>query len=281
MKLAFLESEIGKLFREESYFHIISAPFERTVTYGGGTRNAPSAIIEASQQLEIYDGYSIPSEMGIFTLDEIEVDPNPEPVLEKIEAEIDHTLSHNAVPILIGGEHTVSLGAFRSLRKLKEEVGIIQFDAHADLRDSYQKSKLSHACVMRRAFDLQIPFFQIGTRSYSPEENQFRVANSIKYFDACSDYSQFTISKKLPGSVYLTIDIDVFDSSVMPATGTPEPGGLTWFQFFSIIEKIIKNHVIIGFDLVEFAPIDNFHSYDFFCARLIYNLMGIIQRNQK
>lgn len=280
MNHGFLESETGRMNADESFFHIIPAPFEETVSYGGGTSMAPSAILDASNQLEVFDGVSIPAELGIYTAPAIDCSTGVDQLLDDIDMAVSAVFSHNSCPVLLGGEHTVSYGAFRAVDKLDKAVGIIQFDAHADMRDSYEGSPWSHACVMRRGFDLGLPLFQIANRSYSPEEKIFRDQNTIPYYDARQSYDALTIPDSIPKDVYITVDVDGFDSSVMPATGTPEPGGMQWFQFFSVVEKIAASRNIIGFDLVELAPINGFHAYDFMCARLIYNMMGIIQRSR-
>ncbi|MBF0302945.1 MAG: arginase family protein, partial [Desulfamplus sp.] len=227
----------------------------------------------------------------------------------------------NAIPVLLGGEHTVTLGALRALKKyfikssancdskdsttnldsasyssnqsaalgnIRAPFGIIQIDAHADLRDSYQGSGLSHACVMRRAVDdLNIPLFQIGVRAISYEEVIFRSQKNIPFIDAKDIYSYgvkaICDSDKLlpvdfPKKIYITLDVDGLDPSVIRATGTPVPGGISWYDTLTLLEKIIKIREVIGFDVVELAPVEGDHASDFAAAQLTYSVMGMIQK---
>jgi len=271
----FLESEIPDLPAEECLFHIIPAPYEKTVSYGQGTAQGPGAILEASYQLEAYDGISCPCERGIHTRE-------PKHSLESIEHEVSDVLRLGKLPVILGGEHTVTAAALKALKDSGEEFGIVQFDAHADLRDTYEGEKLSHACVMRRAVDMDIPLFQIGVRSLSVPEVKLRAELGIPYVDGYQigrhGIPENLLPEGFPEKVYVTFDVDGLDPSIMPSTGTPEPGGLNWFQAMECLEKIVRNKVVIGFDAVELAPIKNLHAPDFLVARLIYNFMGLIAR---
>jgi agmatinase len=271
----FLESEIPDRPAEGCLFHVVPAPYEKTVSYGGGTARGPEAILEASYQLEAYDGVSCPCELGIHTHD-------PQYSLEFIERTISGILGLGKIPILLGGEHTVTYAALKALKAAGEEFGIVQFDAHADLRDTYGGDPLSHACVMRRAVDLDIPLFQIGVRSLSMPEVELRKELQIPHLDGY-EIGRNGIPEKLlpdgfPEKVYLSVDVDGLDPSIMPSTGTPEPGGLDWFQTLRCLEQITENKQVIGCDVVELAPIENLHAPDFLVARLIYNLMGLMAR---
>ncbi len=288
----FMNSEFSCKDADRSLFHIIPAPLEKSVSYGTGTVKGPEAIIEASQQLEKWDGFSTPGEKGIYTkylkLKNSNIDT--EEFLNQIESEVLESISQKHIPIVLGGEHTVSVGAFRAINSssspYKGKTGIVQFDAHGDLRDEYEGGKLSHACVMHRAFDLGFPFFQIGVRSISLPELELRKNNKskINYIDAyqavTENINKIKLPEDFPENVYITIDVDGFDPSVFPATGTPEPGGLGWYQVLSIIESIASQRKVIGFDIVELAPIlqKGLHASEFAAARLIYNVMGIIER---
>lgn len=273
----FLESEIPDLPAKECRFHIIPAPLEATVSYGGGTNLGPAAIIAASYYLEAFDGVSCPCEQGIFTHPAASS-------LEEIEASVGEVLQQGGFPLMLGGEHTVTFGALRALKAAGQEFGVVQFDAHADLRDEYEGSQLSHACVMRRAIDdLDLPLFQIGVRSLSRQEYQLRQERNIRYLDAV-EIARNGIPERLlpadfPDKVYLSFDVDGFDSAIMPATGTPEPGGLDWREVSFCLEKIVAERQLIGADFVELAPIENFPAPDFTVARLIYNLLGLVERS--
>ena len=270
---------------ENAFFHIIPVPYEKTVSYGEGTAKGPQAILDASCQLELYDGKSIPADSGIHTSPLIDCEGRDEIVLQRIAEEVKKSLALNSIPVVIGGEHTVTLGSIMALEQSAEKFGIVQFDAHADLRDNYQDSSLSHACVMKRIHDRKIPFFQIGTRSLSYEEYLFRKDNKIPYLDAedifKSGLENFALPTELPDTIFLTFDIDVLDPSLMPATGTPVPGGLLWYQAMWLIEKIMQSRICIGFDIVEFAPIPGFHSASYTAAQLIYNMMGYLLRSPR
>lgn len=256
-------------------FHIIPAPYEKTVSYGGGTAQGPEAILKASYQLEAYDGVSCPCEQGIFTHEAAQS-------LEQIEGAISGVLKLGKIPVLLGGEHTVTVSALRALKDTGEEFGIIQFDAHADLRDTYEGDPFSHACAMRRAVEMGIPLFQIGVRALSMEEVELRKKLNIPHLDGYNigrnGIPENLLPNNFPEKVYVTFDVDGLDPSIMPSTGTPEPGGLTWFQTFQCLEQIVANKTVIGFDMVELAPIKNLHAPDFLVARLIYNFMGLITR---
>ncbi|MCL2155811.1 MAG: agmatinase [Leptospirales bacterium] len=277
----FLESEGGRRSKEDSLFHILPVPYEKTVSYGTGTKNAPSAIINASQQLESYDGISIPLEHGIFTHKPIDCKGKDINVLKKIELAVTSILSMKKIPVILGGEHTVSYGSIIAAKNFFKNIGVIHFDAHADLRNEYEGSKFSHACVMRRVHENEIPIIQIGTRSFSIEEKNYRDQHKeIIYYNASDIYKEkkFTINfpDNFPEKIYISVDVDAFDLSVIPHTGTPVPGGLLWYDFFSFINSIPIDKKITGFDIVELAPDSKSAVSDFAAAQLTYNLMGII-----
>ncbi|BBD09206.1 agmatinase [Desulfovibrio ferrophilus] len=281
-RLIFMEDEIGNMPATESLFHVIPVPWEASVSYGGGTAQGPEEILKASDQLEVWDGQSIPAEKGIHTLAALDCSGDPEEVLTRIEQATATSLKAGAVPVLLGGEHTVTLGALRAVAATGKKVGVIQFDAHADLRDTYEGSPYSHACVMHRALDIELPLFQIGIRSLSPAEVKLRQELTIPGIDGpdlpLSPPKSPLLPEDFPEAVYVTFDVDGLDPSLMPATGTPEPGGLFWHQAMWLLDAIATERTIIGFDVVELAPIPDMHAPQFICARLAYNLMGMIAR---
>jgi len=271
----FLDSETPDLPQNQCLFQVIPAPYEKTVSYGGGTVQGPAAIILASGQLEAYDGTSCPCEHGIHTME-------PAATLEAIEAAVAKVSAMGKIPVMLGGEHTVTYGALKALQERGEEFGVIQFDAHADLRDTYEGDKFSHACVMHRALEMGLPLVQIGVRALSPPEVELRKKYAIHHHDA-DQFGRHGLPAQLlpadfPQKVYITFDVDGLDPSIMPATGTPEPGGLSWWQAMDCLTAITSSRTVIGFDVVELAPIANLHAPDFTAARLIYNLMGYITR---
>ncbi|MDF7800223.1 agmatinase [Pontiellaceae bacterium B1224] len=271
----FLESEIPDMPAEDCLFHIIPAPYEKTVSYGGGAAKGPAAILDASYQLEAYDGASCPCTYGIHT-------HKAQYSLEFMEREISEVLKTGNVPVMLGGEHTVTVAALKAMKETGENIGIIQFDAHADLRAEYEGDALSHACALHHAIAMDFPLFQIGVRALSLPEVELRKENNIPFLDGYeigrNGIPDNLLPDDFPEKVYITIDVDGLDPSIMPATGTPEPGGLNWFQLFQCLEQITAQKTVIGFDVVELAPIENLHAPDFLCARMIYNLMGLITR---
>lgn len=279
----FLESELGKSRPEDCLFHVIPAGYEETVSYGMGTAQGPAALIEASQYLELYDGVSVPSQRGIFTLPPIDDSRGAEKTLKDIESAVLSSMEAKKIPVLLGGEHTVSVGAFRALSRLNKPIGIVQFDAHADLRESYEGSRFSHACALYHAVELGFPLFQIGVRSLSEYDLAVRKEKGVYYLDACDLHGKTPPSSFLPpdfpDSIYITFDVDGLDPSVIPATGTPEPGGLFWFQAMDMLMSVISGRRVLGFDVVELAPVPGFHASDFAAARLVYNIMGMITRH--
>lgn len=279
----FLASEISQPKPDEALFHILPVPYEKSVSYGTGTAGGPAAILQSSQQLELFDGVSIPAEHGIYTHPAIDCDGDPAQVLTRITKAVSEIMHPGKIPVMFGGEHTISAGAFSAIAEKNESVGIVQFDAHADLRDTYEGNPYSHACVMHRALDLNIPVFQIGVRSLSYEEHLLREKKGIGYLDAAAIHGTEIplqiLPPEFPVRIYMTFDVDVFDPSMMPATGTPEPGGLNWYQTFQLLESVITGRNIMGFDVVELAPIAGMHAPEFTIARFVYNLLGMIARS--
>ena len=183
----FLASELPVAEPESCLFHVLPVPLEATVSYAGGTARGPEAILEASDQLELWDGESVPAEAGIYTWPAVDISGSPETVLGRVEAAVGGILDCNGLPVLLGGEHTVTYGALAALKKRFGTFGIIQFDAHADLRDSYEGSPWSHACVMRRAVkDLGLPLAQFGVRAMCLDEAEARKEHGVTFHDAAS-----------------------------------------------------------------------------------------------
>lgn len=280
----FLDSGYPNAPADRAFFHVIPAPMETTVSYGGGTAQGPRAILEASGQLEDFDGRGCPGERGIHTQPAVKPAAGKglleERWIEAIERAVSKALRCGAVPAVLGGEHTVTLGAARAFRAAGQEIGFIHFDAHADLRDTYEGTAYSHACVMRRVHELGFPLVQLGTRAYCLEERDYRAANrsTIRAYDAdvlaAGRLPKKWIPAGFPKRVFITFDLDGLDPSILPATGTPVPGGLGWYDAMNRLEEIAATRVIEGFDVVELAPQPGLHHADFTAARLVYALMG-------
>lgn len=280
----FLDSEVPDLRPEQARFHVLPVPYEKTVSYGGGTGKGPGAILAASGQLERWDGYSDPGAEGIYTWDPVDCNGPDQQVIDRIAAAVARILRLGKMPVVLGGEHTVTWGVIRGyLDAGRRNFGVVQIDAHADLRDEYEGSRLSHACVMRRVVEAGIPLFQLGNRAYSLEEREARARHDVHYLDADqlvpNGISAFELPPEFPPEVFFTLDVDGIDPSVLPATGTPVPGGLGWYQTLGLFESVARQRRIIGFDILEFAPIPGFHAFDFTAALLVYKLMGLVQRH--
>jgi agmatinase len=281
--LNFLETELPPTAPDKARFHVLPVPYEKTVSYGNGTAKGPAAILEASGQLERWDGASDPGAEGIYTWPAVDCSREPERVLEDIALAVKGILKLKKFPIVLGGEHTVTWGVIKGyLDAGVKDFGVVQIDAHADLRDAYEGDKFSHASVMRRIVEAGIPLVSLGIRAYCEEERDARKKHKVLAYDAVDlvprNVNKIKLPPKFPKNVFFTLDVDGIDPSVLPATGTPVPGGLGWYQTLSLFESVAKQRKIIGFDIMEFAPIEGFRAFDFTAALLTYKLMGIVQR---
>ncbi len=279
----FLGSEFTHPEPEDAHFHILPVPYEESVSYGGGTAKGPAAILKASWQLETWDGKSTPSEHGIYTHPPVSMEGTAEQVVENIATATQSIVERGKFPIVFGGEHTVTYGVIKGLLAAGEtNFGVVQIDAHADLRDAYEGNPFSHASVMKRVVDEGIPLFQLGIRAFCHEEVQTRLDHGVHHLDADvlvpQNIQSLTLPDDFPEKVFFTLDIDGMDPSVFPSTGTPVPGGLGWYQTLALFESVVKQRKVIGFDIMEFAPIPGFHAYEFSAALLAYKMMGIVSR---
>jgi agmatinase len=265
---------------EGSLFNILPVPYDATSTYMPGSRRGPQAIIDASRNLETYDHEldAEPASAGVATLDEVPVVVgDPAVMIAAVEAAVGEIADRGRIPVVLGGEHTVSLGAVRALAR-RERFCVVSLDAHADLRDSYQGSPLSHACFLRRASEVA-ECCAFGVRSISAEEADHLKTSRTKVFYAEAMLRQGINTLSLdfiPQTVYLSIDVDVLDPSIMPATGTPEPGGLGWYETVGLLTRMVRGRRVIGFDVVELCPAAGSPAPDFTAAKLAYKLMGAI-----
>ncbi|OPZ25552.1 MAG: N(1)-aminopropylagmatine ureohydrolase [Lentisphaerae bacterium ADurb.BinA184] len=279
----FLEDDVPPSPPAKARFHIIPVPYEHSVSYGGGTADGPRAILEASVQLEAFDGTDVPGRAGLYTAPPVACAKlSPERMIKTVARAVHGALAHRAVPVVLGGEHTVTLGPVAALMAVGQPFGVVQFDAHADLREAYGGTPYSHACVMRRIVEKGIPVCQIGVRSCSAAEHEFRTRRRLPRLDAVEiarhGVPAQVLPKGFPRNLYITFDIDAFDSSLMPATGTPEPGGLFWFEAIFLLERVIRGRNVLGFDVVELAPMPGLAACDFAAAKLAYAIMGMVNR---
>jgi agmatinase len=264
---------------DKAKFVVVPIPYDLTTSYQSGTRRGPAAIIDASSYMELYDEelHQETYLCGIHTDEPIEVDSRgPKEMTSRIREHISKILSKDKIPVVLGGEHSVSIGVVQAMEKKYPDISVLQFDAHADLRDAYQGSPFSHACAARRMWEL-CPLTQMGIRSMSAEDAAFIKKNKINSFPADFVYKEGwlrKVTKNLTGDVYITIDLDALDPAVMPATGTPEPGGMSWRTLLSVVKEVAKKHRIRGFDVVELSPIAGLVAPDFLASKLIYRIMG-------
>lgn len=282
----FLGSEIEQPKPEAARFHVLPVPFERTVSYGGGTGLGPQAIIEASEQLETWDGKSNPSSLGIYTHPAVDCSGDPDAVIERIAEATRGILATGGMPVGIGGEHTVTWGIIKGyLDAGIKDFGVVQIDAHADLRHAYEGDIFSHASVMKRVVEAGLPLFQLGIRAYCEEEMAARKEYGVRHLDADelvpNNIMSVQLPKDFPEKVFFTVDIDGMDPTIFPSTGTPVPCGLGWYQTLGLFESVARQRELIGFDLLEFAPIEGFHAYEFAASQLLYKFMGIVQRTSR
>ncbi|MCX8197382.1 MAG: agmatinase [Candidatus Micrarchaeota archaeon] len=260
--------------KEEADVIVLSAPYDSTTSYGCGARAGPAAIIDASRQLELYDLElgEITKKVKIYTEDELEVDRgNPKRNCQFVQEAVGAVLDAGKFPVLFGGEHSVSIGAFWAIEERfdKKEISVLQIDAHADMREEYEGSRYSHACAMARCRE-KLHAVSVGIRSYSEEE-----ANEVKKLDIFGvEFDKNEVIERLRDKVYVTIDLDGFDPSEVPAVGTPEPGGLRYLQVLSLLRTVASKRKIVGFDVVELAPIPGSLVSEFFAAKLTYKLIG-------
>lgn len=270
-------------------FTVIPVFYEPTVSWQKGAARGAQALLEASVQLEAFDGRGAPLESGIHTREALRLEQAPpEVALAAIRAAVEDALRRNSVPVVLGGEHTVALGAVRAFARRGAGIGVVQFDAHADLRTAYEGDPFSHACVMRRILELDLPLLQIGVRSLCADEDALRRREPrIAALDAETivrhGVPPTVIPDRFPPDVYLTFDVDALDPSLLPATGTPEPGGLGWYETVDLLRILSRERNVLGFDVVELSPRPDLHASDFVAAKLVYTLMGFIleSRNRR
>ncbi len=262
---------------------VIPFGLEASVSYGGGTAAGPAAILAASQQLELYDeefGREPYLEYGVAALREPEIAGTVEAALEQLAGIVGGVLEAGKFPFVLGGEHSLTAGAIRPFAERHKDLVVLQFDAHADLRDGYLGEHYSHASAMRRVLDHpDISLVAVGIRAISKPEAEFHAANrdriAIHWGKDQARWDIEEIVAPLQGRpVYVTFDIDALDAAVMPATGTPTPGGLSYLHALTILRCACEVGNVVGADLVEFAPIAGFHAYDYTAAALAYKMLS-------
>ena len=270
-----LKGEYSNL--EKAKIVVIPVAYDGTSTWIKGADKGPKAIIEASANMELYD-IETDSEVylnGIFTDKAVKELSAPEDVIEAVRKKIHEYIHRDKFTVVIGGEHSVSIGSMKAHVEKYPNVTILQLDAHSDLREEYNGSKYNHACVMARAIEM-CPIVQVGIRSMDSCEKELAKKSSIFFAHDIyqnRDWIKKVVSK-LSDKVYVTIDLDVFDCSLMPSTGTPEPGGLFWYDVLSLLKAVSESCDVVGFDVVELCPNDRNKAPDFLAAKLIYKFLS-------
>jgi N1-aminopropylagmatine ureohydrolase len=259
---------------------ILPVPLDRTTSYVAGTRNGPHEILVASSHMELWDEETATDvhSIGIFTLPEMEF---PFGTIDEVVREIRRVaaeiVSRGKFPVVIGGEHSITPPIVAAIAERHPGLSVLQIDAHADLRDHYMGTPHNHACAMRRVLEYA-PTTQVGIRSLSPEEAAAIPSLSTRVFydfDMRNDPRWMDrVVESLSETVYVTIDVDGFDPAIMPATGTPEPGGLSWYEVLGLLRRVTEKKRVVGFDLVELSPMGGNIAPNFLCAKLIYKFLS-------
>jgi agmatinase len=272
---------------ESARFVILPVPYEQSTTYRKGTIAGPQAIISASQEVELFDQdlNSEPFRAGVHTLPELDVkSSSSEQMVNQIYAVSKKLLADNKIICMLGGEHSISAGLVKAYHEKFPDLSVLQLDAHADLRESYQDNRYSHACAMKRIRDIVSNTVGIGIRNMSIEEYELIKREKIKIISGRdineNPRSMDKALEWLSNNIYLTIDCDFFDPSITPAVGTPEPGGGLWYPTLEFLQKLFVSKNVVGFDVVELSPLPVNNISEFTAAKLIYKIMGYIQQKK-
>ena len=262
---------------EKARIVVLPVPYDETSTWGKGADLGPEAILEASANMELYD-IETDSEvyrLGIFTSDPILEKSSPEAMVNAVQLQTAKFLKMNKFVVGLGGEHSVTPGFVRAFFEFFPDMCVLQLDAHTDLRPEYNGTPYNHACAMSRVREL-CPVIQVGIRSMDSIEKPFLVRENLFLAEDIFDNDSWMDKAigRLSKNVFITIDLDVFDPSIMPSTGTPEPGGLLWYQVIRFLKKVNASRNIIGFDVVELAPVENEKSSDFLASKLVYKILS-------
>jgi len=268
---------------EKAKVLIIPAPYEGSVSYGKGAARGPDAIFAASQEVEHFDVEleMTPARVGMTYIQPLELGAlKPEQAAKAVEEATAEALKQGKRPVMIGGEHSLSAGSVRAIKEFHKDVTVLHFDAHADLRDEYEGDKYSHACVMRRVYDLGVKFISCGVRNLSAPEFAFcrEKKLSVYFMHQLRNLSgwQEMVVRELGPKVYVTLDLDVLDPSILPGTGTPEPAGMSYLDLLLVFKALSRSgKEVVGLDMVELAPIPGQQVSEFTAAKLLYQMIGL------
>lgn len=256
---------------------IIPVPYDGTSTYGKGADKGPEAIFQAAENMELYDIETNKEvyKNGIFIAPEVTGYSSPEAMVADVEQTVTKYINTGKFVTIIGGEHSVSIGSIRAFARQYSDLTVLQLDAHSDLRPEYEGSKCNHACAMHEA-SFTTNLVQVGIRSMDTVEIEFLKSENLftSYDIRTNKYWKEDVINAIGDNVYITVDLDVFDPSIMPSTGTPEPGGLLWNETLDLLKMVFSNSNVIGCDIVELAPKEGIHAPDFMAAKLFYKLLS-------
>jgi len=257
---------------------LIPVPYDGTSTWGKGADKGPEAFFDASDNMEIYDieTDSQPYQTGVFITEPVSEDSSPEAMCDAVEAETLKHLKTGKIVTLFGGEHSISIGAIRAFAKQFPNLSVLHLDAHSDLRPEYNGSACSHACALHNAQKIT-NLIQVGIRSMDVVELPFMKKENVFFAHQIQSNPNWIsqVVEKLGDTVYITIDLDAFDPSILPGTGTPEPGGLLWYQVQDLLKKVFATKNVVGWDINELAPIENMPASEFFAAKLYYRMLAM------
>lgn len=287
-KVNFLDLDPQFSSYQSSHFVVLPLPYQGTVSYQTGTASGPAAIIQASTQVELFDEELLSEffQTGVFTADPVDCQTlSPEQTQEQIYSAAAKLITDDKFILALGGEHSVSIALIKAAAQRWPNLSVLHLDAHADLRDTYQQSKFSHACVVRRLRDMSLPTTSVGIRSYSLPESSLLDKSTItarQIAQARPDSSAQTrwidqVLASLSDTVYLTVDIDAFDPAQAPGTGTPEPGGLDWYEVTALLRRVAQTKQIVSADIVEVIPQIAGEVTEFLAARLAYKIIAYCQ----
>ena len=284
MKPGFGDLPAGYDAYENSKIVILPVPYDGTATWIKGADKGPAAIVEASWNMYLYDTET-DSEVykrGIYTDAPVRVKKSPELMIDAVRERVAGHIRAGKFVVTLGGEHSVSIGAVRAHARFHDNICVLQLDAHADLQDEFNGSRYNHACTLARVRE-SCPIVQVGVRSMDAAERKAAERGRIFYADEIATGGSWMgkAIEQLSEAVYITVDVDVFDISIMPATGTPEPGGLLWYDVLDLLRKVAGTKKIVGFDVVELCPNEFSKPYDFTAAKLVYKMLSYIFKENR
>lgn len=269
---------------EKAKVVLIPAPYDGTSTWGKGADKGPTAFLNASENMELYDieTQSEPYQIGIHLAEALPDFKSPAEMVEHLQNEVLRHLKMDKFPTIFGGEHSVSIPCIRAFRQHYGQLTVLQIDAHADLRPSYQGTPYNHACAVAEAVNTT-KLLQVGIRSMDISEVVHMKRENVFFAEEMHRDPNWIekVVNKCEGNIYITIDLDAFDPSIMPSTGTPEPGGMQWYETLELLKRVCEERNVVGFDIVELCPVESNWGPDFLAAKLYYKILAYLQHKWK